>query len=57
MGAVQPQRREVAADILYALASPDIYLLLTEDRNWTAADYEEWLCRSLTDAVLKTPQQ
>jgi AcrR family transcriptional regulator len=30
MGAVQPERRESAADILYALASPDVYLLLTE---------------------------
>jgi AcrR family transcriptional regulator len=57
MGAVQPQLRDVAADILYALASPDIYVLLTEDRNWTAAGYEQWLCRSLTDALLTTPHQ
>ena len=51
-GAVPPQRRAPAADILYALASPDVFLLLTEDRGWTAADYEQWLYHALTDALL-----
>jgi TetR/AcrR family transcriptional regulator, regulator of autoinduction and epiphytic fitness len=54
MGAVPPQRRAPAADILYALASPDVYLLLTEDRDWTAAGYEQWLYHTLTDALLNT---
>jgi AcrR family transcriptional regulator len=54
MGAVLPQRRVPAADILYALASPDVYLLLTEDRDWTAAGYEQWLYHTLTDALLNT---
>jgi AcrR family transcriptional regulator len=57
MGAVQPASHESAADILYALASPDVYLLLTGDRRWTAADYEEWLYHALSDALLKTPHQ
>jgi AcrR family transcriptional regulator len=56
MGTVPPEHRAPAADILYALASPEVYLLLTEDRGWTAADYEEWLYHALADALLKTPQ-
>jgi AcrR family transcriptional regulator len=31
------------ADIVWALAAPDMYLLLVEQRGWSAADFEAWL--------------
>ncbi|MEO6579374.1 MAG: TetR/AcrR family transcriptional regulator, partial [Candidatus Limnocylindria bacterium] len=31
-----------AADVLYAIASPETYRLLVEDRAWTPERYEAW---------------
>jgi AcrR family transcriptional regulator len=39
----------VATDIVYALSSPDVYLLLVEDRNWSPDHYERWLAAALMD--------
>ena len=36
-----------AADIAYAALSPDVHRILTTERGWTAAQYEQWLIRSL----------
>jgi len=36
-----------AADIAYAVLSPDVHRILTTERGWTAAQYEQWLIRSL----------
>jgi AcrR family transcriptional regulator len=36
-----------AADTYSALASPDLYLLLTGNHGWTADRYQAWLARSL----------
>ncbi len=40
-----------AADILYAVASPDSYRLLVEDRGWSPERFERWLAE-LLDRVL-----
>jgi AcrR family transcriptional regulator len=40
-----------AADMVYALMSPEVHRILTIERGWTAQDYEDWLayvlCRTL----------
>jgi AcrR family transcriptional regulator len=41
-----------AADILYAITAPDLYLLLTEDRAWTPDAYQHWLTSQLQHALL-----
>jgi hypothetical protein len=34
---------ERAADIVWTLNSTDVFLLLTDGRGWSAAEYEQWL--------------
>jgi AcrR family transcriptional regulator len=41
-----------AADIIYALMSPEIYRLLTNDRGWNADHYRTWLGQTLIDQLL-----
>jgi AcrR family transcriptional regulator len=41
-----------AADIIYALMSPEIYRLLTNDRGWSADRYQTWLGETLIDQLL-----
>jgi AcrR family transcriptional regulator len=36
-----------AADIVYALLSPDVHRILTIERGWPADRYERWIARSL----------
>jgi AcrR family transcriptional regulator len=36
-----------AADVVYALLSPEMHWILTLERNWTGDDYERWLSVSL----------
>jgi TetR/AcrR family transcriptional regulator, regulator of autoinduction and epiphytic fitness len=36
-----------AADIVYALLSPDVHRILTVERGWDADHYERWIARSL----------
>lgn len=43
-----------AADIAYAVMSPDVHRILTVDRGWTGDQYERWLTRSL-GALLRHP--
>ena len=50
---VELLRERDAADIIYALASPDLYGLLVLDRNWTGDRYEAWLRDILTDQLLR----
>lgn len=52
LGAVRRRGLERAADTLFALASPDVYLLLTEDRGWSPSEYEEWLAGQLVAGLL-----
>jgi AcrR family transcriptional regulator len=37
-----------AADMVYALMSPEVYRILTVERGWPADRYERWIARSLT---------
>ena len=51
--ALRPGLRERdAADIIHALASPEVYGLLVLDRAWTGERYEQWLTAILTDQLL-----
>jgi hypothetical protein len=52
-GALRPGLRERdAADIIHALASPEVYGLLVVDRGWNGRRYEDWLRAILTDQLL-----
>ncbi len=52
-GALRPGLRErEAADIIHALASPEVYALLVFDRGWRGERYEKWLRSILIDQLL-----
>jgi AcrR family transcriptional regulator len=52
-GALKPGLRERdAADIVHAIASPELYGLLVLDRGWSADRYEKWLRSILIDQLL-----
>ena len=36
-----------AADVLFGLISPELYLLLVRDRGWTPDQWEQWTCDTL----------
>ncbi len=36
-----------AADVIYALLSPEVHRILTVERGWPADRYERWIARSL----------
>lgn len=44
---------DTAADVIWATASSEVFLLLTSDRGWSLEQYEQWLhdtwCRLLLD--------
>lgn len=51
--ALRPGLRERdAADIIHALASPEVYGLLVSDRGWSGERYEQWLREILTGQLL-----
>lgn len=37
-----------AADLLFGLLSPELYLLFVQDRGWSPDRWEEWACATLT---------
>ena len=41
----------LAADILWAIASPDAYRAFTVHRRWTAARFERWLAESIQQTL------
>ena len=52
-GALRPRlRARDAADIIHALASPELYRLLVIDRQWTTNRYQEWLAGTLAEQLL-----
>jgi AcrR family transcriptional regulator len=52
-GALRPKLRERdAADIIHALMSPEVYLLLVSDRRWSPERYEDWLGWTLIAQLL-----
>jgi AcrR family transcriptional regulator len=55
-GALRPGLTvDEAADILFALISLEIYVLLTVERGWTPERWEHWAARTVADAVLTEP--
>jgi len=55
-GALKPSLRERdAADVIHALASPEVYGLLVFDRGWSGDRYEEWVRTTLVDQLLGSP--
>lgn len=44
-----------AADLLYALLSPELYLVLVRDRGWTPDAWEEWARTTLTAQLCDGP--
>ena len=45
-------RERDAADLIHALASPEVYSLLVLDRGWSGERYEHWIRAILTDQLL-----
>jgi hypothetical protein len=43
-----------AGDIIYTLMSPEVYGLLTADRNWSSERYERWLRETLSATLLRS---
>jgi len=51
--ALRPGLRERdAADIVHALASPEVYGLLVLDRGWSGERYQEWMTATLRHQLL-----
>jgi AcrR family transcriptional regulator len=46
-----------AADVLWALAGPQLYTQLTAGRGWSPGRYEEWLTATLTATLLPPSRQ
>jgi AcrR family transcriptional regulator len=46
-------RERDAADVIHALASPEVYGLLVFDRGWSGERYETWLAAILTGQLLR----
>lgn len=46
------QTPDEAADTIYALASPDLYLLMTGDRRWSPERFQGWLTAQLVSSLL-----
>jgi AcrR family transcriptional regulator len=46
---------EQAADVLFALLSPELYLLLVRDRGWSPQRWEEWAGDLLRTQLLAAP--
>jgi AcrR family transcriptional regulator len=42
-----------AADIIFTLLSPEVYLLLTIERGWSPAQWQSWLTDTIAHAVLR----
>ena len=47
-------RERDAADIIHALASPELYRLLVVDRGWSQDRYEKWLLSTLAAQLVAT---
>lgn len=55
-GALRPDLAVAdAADLIHALASPEVYALLVVERGWTPDRFERWLASALADQLLAPP--
>lgn len=48
---------EEAADVMFALLSPELYLILVRDRGWSAGRWERWARELLTTQLLATERR
>ena len=56
-GALRSDVRERdAADVIHALASPELFRLLVLDRGWAIERYERWLTDALAEQLLPPPR-
>jgi len=46
-----------AADIVHAIASPEVYQLLVTGRGWSPGQYEQWLTTTLASQLLPLRQE
>ncbi|MBS2535072.1 TetR/AcrR family transcriptional regulator [Catenulispora sp. NF23] len=46
-GARPGLRADVAADVLFGMLSPDLYLVLVEERRWSPTRWEQWVLEVL----------
>jgi hypothetical protein len=44
--------RERAIDLVWAIASPEMYDLLVLQRGWSPADCSDWVTNAITTALL-----
>ena len=44
---------ERAADVIFTLASPEVYLLLTIERGWNPEQWQDWVTAAIAQAVLR----
>ncbi|MFD9870951.1 TetR/AcrR family transcriptional regulator [Streptomyces niveus] len=44
-----------AADLLYGMLSPELYLIFVRDRGWSPEAWEEWACAALTAQLCTDP--
>ena len=47
----------VAADILYAIGSPETYQLIVVDRGWSGAQFERWYAEKIERLLFDLPGQ
>ncbi len=53
-GALRPDLSvEEAADVVWAMNSPELYVLLVNGRGWTPERYERWLADSWRQLLLR----
>jgi hypothetical protein len=45
---------QVATDVLWAVLSPQLALMMCQDRGWSSGDYADWLVDAL-DLLLLEP--
>ncbi|MGD0019692.1 MAG: helix-turn-helix domain-containing protein [Candidatus Limnocylindrales bacterium] len=46
---------ETAAEILFAIGSPEVYRLLVVDRGWSGSRFEQWYAETLARLLLEPP--
>ena len=51
-GALREKDEKSATDTVWTLTSPEVFLLLTRERGWSAENYSEWLANKLIRALL-----
>jgi AcrR family transcriptional regulator len=53
VGALRPGLdQDRARDVLWALISPELYLLFVMERGWSPDEYERWLAGAISDGLL-----